>query len=115
VPRLPLRATGPETQATARDLHDQKLLSQLDPVPKSHVTSVGLAIDGDVIQGFHPQFEFSRLEVGDSKLEVGDRIVKIDGKRVDSFGTGLVRALIGDDIVGSLVNITVAKPDGSEV
>ena len=103
MPRLPLRATGPETQATARDLHDQKLLSQLDPVPKSHVTSVGLAIDGDVIQGFHPQFEFSRLEVGDSKLEVGDRIVKIDGKRVDSFGTGLVRALIGDDIVGSLV------------
>jgi membrane-associated protease RseP (regulator of RpoE activity) len=88
---------------------------QLDPEKKSHVTSVGLAIDGDVIHGFHPQFEFSKLEVSDSKLEIGDRIMKIDGKQVDSFGTGLVRALIGDDIVGSLVNITVAKPDGSEV
>ena len=78
------------------------LTSGMSKMPSK--TTLGLALDGAVIKGFHPQFDFSTLSVG-------DRIVKVDGESIDL--ATLADTLRGTDIVGSVVTLTVRKSDGS--
>ena len=43
------------------------------------------------------------------KLQRGDRVLKIDGEDVDESGAGLTKMLIGSDVPGTDVTVTVKR------